>query len=211
MSTDLCVLLSEKFGAGLSTKDIYTLHIAKKPKPFVDGLIAGLRSNDKRIKNKCAELCSLVSADNPKLLYVYLGLFSDNLSSKDAMVRWEAACTLGNFAKCDSKKLLPPLIPALASLLTNKSIVLQGHVVKALGKIAGVYPTEAAGILGKLLASRRCFPGNRIGYLVDAMEYFLVQPALRKKASCFVARLADNEAGTISRKALRILKLAGRK
>lgn len=179
---------------------------AKKPKPHIAMLVTGLESKNKRIRNGCAELCSLLSAAYPELLYPYIDIFANLLQSKEPVMRWEAACTIGNLASSDSKKRVPLLIPVLTKLLRDKSIVLQGHAVKALAKVAVAYPKESGAIVDDLLKAAHQFPGNRIGYLIDAMEFFK-HASTRKKVMKFIIPLADSEIAAVAKKARRILKL----
>jgi len=78
--------------------------------------------------------------------------------------------------------------------------------VRALGKIARADPDRAPAILDALLGSTRFFPGNRVGFVVEAMEYFLGQDALVPRAREFVEGQASSEESVVAAKARRMLK-----
>jgi hypothetical protein len=206
MKTNIHKLLEGKWNDGTRPKDIFGKYVSKKPSSYVEAIVQGLKSKNKRVENGCAELASLLSEVEPELICPYIDLFTANLRAKEPVVRWEAACTIGNLAGNDKRKIIPDHIPELTKLLGEKSIALQGHAVKALAKIAKTYPREAPAILESLLAARTLFPGNRIGYLVEAMESFTNYEKLEKKALSFVSPLTDSEIGSVTKKACRVLK-----
>jgi hypothetical protein len=205
--TDIHETLAGKWGDGTRPRDLFRLHVMKNPKAHVATLVAGLRSGNRRIENGCAELCSLLSAERPDLLAPSFEIFRENLKSREAVLRWEAVCTIGNLAACDPKKRIPSLVSVLAQFLCDRSIVLQGHAVKALCKIVQAHPKEAPAIFEKLIASKSKFQGNRIGYLVDALEHFIGQPTLRRRLVDFVTPAAKSDIASVSKKAHRILRL----
>jgi hypothetical protein len=176
----------------------------------VQPILDGLRSGKRRVENGCAQLASLLSEAEPALLYPHLQVFSDNLSSKEPVLRWEAACTLGNLAAADTQRKLVACIPGLTKLLSDKSIVLQGHAVKALAKVARAFPDEGRGILEEFLKARSKFPGNGLGYLVDAMEVFVERSDSEKKIRSFLVSCERSEISSVAKRAKRILKLLDR-
>jgi hypothetical protein len=89
----------------------------------------------------------------------------------------------------------------LIGLLPDKSIVLQGHAVRALAKVARRHPQLAPKIWKALLAAERDFPGTRVGYLVEAAEAFVDHAALVRTIRPFVTRLAADERASVARKA----------
>jgi hypothetical protein len=128
------------------------------------------------------------------------------LDAKAPVVRWEAACVLGNLASVDADGELRPQITELAGLLYEKSIVLQGHAARALAKMARAYPDEAPGILDSLLAAEERFPGSRVGILVELMPYFDADSQLREAARAFAERHLDSEVKAVATKARRAVK-----
>lgn len=207
MSKDILEVLKGKRKDGTSLKDIFDNRIAAKPEDHVDTIIEGLASSDRNVQNGCAELASLVSEKTPDLLISSLALFVENLSAKEPMLRWEAVCTVGNLAKLDKKGVIVNQLPTLYGLLNDKSIVLQGHALKALAKIAHSNPDQAEFILKAILDAEDRFPGNRIGFVVEAMEVFIENRRFQKKIRTFVHPLAGSAINSVSRKAKKVLKL----
>ena len=207
MAKDILSTLDGKWEDGSRPADLYAAHIAKKPRDYVETIIKGLGSKKKRVQGGCAELASLLSADAPGLLYPHLELFAANLHAKQPILRWEAVCTLGNFAPVDKQKRLPRLVPAMAELLGHESIVLQGHAVRALAKVARAYPGEAKRIFEALRGSTQFFAGSRVGYVVEAMEAFAGDAALASKVREFLTPYATSEHAPVARKAKKALRL----
>ncbi len=203
---DLHRLLDGKWEDGTRPKDLYADHVAARPETYVETIVAGLDAPGRRVQNGCAELASLLSEAHPELLYPHVDRFAGNLGAKEKVVRWEAVCTVGNLAAADRTARIPPHLPAILPLLENDSIVLQGHAVRALAKIARAHPDRADEIFAALLRARKRFPGNRIGFLVEAMESFLDRDALKPKIRKFVTPLAESEIKSVATKARRVLR-----
>jgi hypothetical protein len=199
-------LLEGKWEDGTRPKDIYSQLVSKKPAIHVEAIISGLTSGNRRIENGCAELASLLSEDSPALLYPYISSFVENLDSKEAVLRWEAVCTLGNLAAIDKNRELPSCLEHLLGFLSDKSIVLQGHTVRALTKIARAYPDEEASIFRAILAAKDMFPGNRVGYLIEAMGSFLGNDGFKRRITQFVSPYAESETKSVASKAKKILR-----
>ncbi len=207
MTKDIITLLDGKWEDGTRPKDLYGLHVSRDPANYVDTIIDGLSSEKRRVQSGCAELASLLSEDHPELLYPSLDAFVGNLQAKEPVLRWEAVCTLGNLSRIDAKGLIPIHIDTIASNLDHKSIVLQGHSVRALSKIAKAYPNRAEDILNHLLRSKGSFPGNRIGFIIEAMGNFLAIVALVPRIKEFVEPYTTSDIKVVARKAKRILDM----
>jgi hypothetical protein len=199
-------VLDAKWEDGTRPKDLFELHVSKDPARYVGDVVAGLRAKERKVQNGCAELASLMSEREPKLLLPHVELFVANLDAKEAVLRWEAACTLGNLAASDGKKTVLGVVGKLIGLLDHESIVLQGHAVRALGKIARAFPESAPRILDALVRAAPEFPGTRVGYLVEAMETFTGLPALTPKARAFAREYEASELRPVASKAKRALK-----
>jgi hypothetical protein len=163
------------------------------------------------VQNGCAELASLLSEPHPELLYPHLSLFVANLCSRAKALRWEAVCTLGNLAAVDERRQICKLVPTLLLLLEDESIVLQGHAVRALAKIARANARRAGAILEALFAAAPSFPGNRVGYLVEAAEAFDGSPKLAARAVELVTPYRDSPVAAVARKAKRALRRLDRR
>jgi hypothetical protein len=169
-------------------------------------VIEGLHSEKRKVQSGCAELASLLSEDHPEIIYPYVNLFIENLEAKAPVLRWEAVCTLGNLSRVDKKKIISTHIDQLFSFLENKSIVLQGHSVRALSKIAETNPDEALGIFNRLLESRVFFSGNRIGFIIEEMNSFIPYKGLENRIRDFVKPYTNSNIKSVSKKAKKILK-----
>jgi hypothetical protein len=209
MAVDILSTLEGKWEDGTRPKDLYALHVSKAPKAYVATLIEGLGSKARRVQGGCAELCSLLSADHPELLAEHAGLFLANLTAKEPILRWEAACTVGNLAATAQAGRIAAHLDALIDNLRHESIVLQGHSARALGKVAKVNPKLAPKILEALFDAAPHFPGTRVGYLVEAAESFTAIPAMAKRIRELVTPYSTSELKPVATKARRVLKKLG--
>jgi len=203
---DIHRVLAGKWEDGTKPKDLYSMHISKKPTAYLNDIIEGLDSEERRVQSGCAELASLLSEDMPDLLYPHMELFVSNLEAQAPVLRWEAVCALGNLASVDKLEKIPTLIDRFAGFLSDKSIVLQGHSVRALAKIARGFSETASDILEMLLSHTDYFPGNRIGFIIEAMEPFEGKPEFAPRVMKFVEPYLESDIKSVVKKARRVMK-----
>jgi hypothetical protein len=199
-------LLDGKWEDGTRPKDLFAAFVAKDPAVYAADLIAGLEGDKAKVRNGCAELASLLSETHPELLFPKLALFQSNLGAQEPVLRWEAVCTIGNLVAADAKGATRASLEPITRFLQDKSIVLQGHAVRALAKMARAFPELAPGILKSLVSAADRFPGTRVGFVVEAMAAFTADDRLRKAAERFAAPYADSELKPVATKARKALK-----
>ncbi|MHA2379792.1 MAG: hypothetical protein ACXADS_10995, partial [Candidatus Thorarchaeota archaeon] len=195
-----------KWEDGTRPRELYSMHISKKPAAYLNDIIEGLDSEERRVQSGCAELASLLSEDMPDLLYPHMELFVSNLEAQAPVLRWEAVCALGNLASVDKLKRIPTQIERIVGFLMDRSIVLQGHSVRALAKIARAFPETASGILETLLNHTDYFPGNRIGFLIESMESFVDNPEFAPRVKRFVEPFLESDIKSVVKKARKVMK-----
>lgn len=203
---NLLKVLEGPWGDGTRPKDVFQKYVSKAPSDYLQDIILGMQSEKRKAQSGCAIVASLVSESHPELLYPHIGIFEKNLKASEPVLRWEAVCTLGNLARVDTEGRVLRHIDTVSSLLTHESIVLQGHSVRALSKIALVFPDHAPQILRSLIGSRDAFPGNKCGFLVEAMESFARYPSLLPTARAFVEEHTQSTEKSVATKARRVLK-----
>jgi hypothetical protein len=206
MAKGIHQLLAGKWEDGTRPKDVYALYVSKTPEVYLDAIIRGLQSPEARVRAGCAELASFLSEDQPALLYPFVDLFLANLDSKEPVARWEAVCTLGNLAVVDEQHKVSAAAKRIIPNLRDKSIVLQVHAVRALGRIARTNPDKGADIFNALVTAADAFPGNRIGFVIEAMEYFLEAKPLLPKVRVFVEPYLNSDVSIVVTKAKKMLK-----
>jgi hypothetical protein len=209
MPIDIQKQLDGKWEDGARPRDLFEMHLSSNPKPYVEQIMDGLTNGNRRVKNGSAELASLLAEQRPDLVYPYIDLFIENLGTRENLVRWEAVCTLGFLARSDSGKKIPPHLDALISLLSNKSIVLQGHALRALAKIAVAFPEEGKRIFDAMETSKTAFPGNKIGFVIEAMAAMAPLLELTHSLRDFVAGYQESDIKVVARKAKKALKILG--
>ena len=199
MQKSILDLLDGKWTDGTRPIDIYKLYISQNPTDYIETVIEGLHSEKRKVQSGCAEIASIISEYKPEIIYPHIDLFVNNLSAKEPVLRWEAVCTLGNLAFIYKNKHTVAHIDQIGSFLNDKSIVLQGHAVRALSKIAEAFPNEAPKILDRLLKAKEQFPGNRLGFIIEAMNHFLVYEELKPKIRRFVEPLATGDIQVVAK------------
>ena len=204
---DLHEALKGKWTDGTRPKDLYSLYVSKNPQAYLETVINGLSSDTKRVQSGSAILASMLAEEHPHLIYPYLDLFIRDLNSREPVLRWEAVCTLGNLAAADTEAVIPKHLGELTPLLREKSIVLQGHTVRALSKIAEANPAHADEILEELTHVTEFFPGSTVGIIVESLERFHGYPHLREKVKRFTEPYLESEVKVVARKARRVIKL----
>jgi len=122
------------------------------------------------------------------------------------VLRWEAVCTLGNLTKIDKDQKAGAAIDLMISYLKDKSIVLQVHSLRALAKIAKSQSDKAALILDAILGATKFFPGNRVGFIIEVMDYFLERKELLPKVKGLIEKYLESEVKVVARKARQIYK-----
>ena len=190
VTIDLHKTLNGPWEDGTRPSDLFHRHISSCPEAYVLPIVEGLACGVRRVENGCAELASLLSEQTPELLYSHIDHFITCLHSKEKIKRWEAVCTLGYLATCDSAaRNIPPHIETLIAFLTNKSIVLQGHTLRALARIAVAHPDTATRIHQSIIASAPAFPGNKIGFVIEALTLMAPLQNLRPGLITFITDL----------------------
>ncbi|MBN2714464.1 MAG: hypothetical protein JXX14_01340 [Deltaproteobacteria bacterium] len=203
---DLQVILAGKWDDGVRPKDLYANHIRNAPESNVAAIVKGLTSNDRKVQNGCAELASLLSEEHPQLLYPYVAMFIGNINAKEKILRWEAVCTLGHMASVDVKNAIVPYLPRIIVHMRDKSIVLAGHAVRALSRMALAYPEKSRDIFNAYLEAADAFPGNKIGFVIEAMEPLIGLNTLSSDIKSFVQPYKDSPVKVVAQKAARVLK-----
>lgn len=201
--------LRGKWEDGTRPKDIYSEYVSVEPEKYLDELLAGLDSTERRVQTGYAELVSLLSEDHPELLAPYIVKFIGNLDAKAPVLKWEAACTLGNLAGVDTEKKIPAILDVMYPFLEHKSIVLANHTVQALSKIAVHNPDRAEEILDKLIEKAPLFKKTTVGFIITALARYKDYEELLPKIKVFVEPYTESEMKVVAKKAKKTLKVLG--
>ena len=206
---DLYETLRGKWGDGTRPKDLYEAYISIEPERYLDLLISGLDSDERRVQTGSSELVALLSEEHPEMLAQNIDKFIGNLGVKEPVLRWEATCTLGNLAVVDSEKKIPTVLNVLYPFLEHKSIVLANHTVQALSKIAVHNPEKAEEILDKLIEKSPLFKKTTVGFIIEALSRYMEYDELHPKIKTFVEPFLESEMKVVATKAKRTLKKLG--
>lgn len=202
-------VLRGKWTDGTRPKDLYRLYVAEEPEKYLDQLLSGLDSDEKRVQSGSAELVAILSENKPELLAPYISKFIDNLDAKEPVLRWEASCTLGNLAVVDDEKQIPAVLDRMYSNLEHKSIVLANHTAQALTKIAAQNPDRAEEIVDKLIEKAPMFKKNTVGFIIEALTRLKDNDRVKPKIVAFIEPYLESEINVVAKKAKRSLKKLG--
>ncbi len=201
--------LRGKWEDGTRPKDLYTEYVSKNPGAYLEKLIQGLDSEERRVQTGSAELLALLSEDYPDLVAPFIDKFIGNLDAREPVLRWEAVCTLGNLARVDREKKVQSVLPTLYPLLGHESIVLANHTVQALSKIAENHHEKADEILGQLVKVAPHFKKTTVGFIIEAVARFKDYDELVPKVKEFVEPYLVSDMKVVAQKAKRTLKKLG--
>ncbi len=206
---DLFETLRGKWGDGTRPKDLYDQVVSVEPEKYVEQLLTGLKSKEKRVQSGSAQLFALISEDNPELVAPYIDTFIGDLDAKAPVLRWEATCTLGNLAVVDEEKKIPAVLDRMYPHLEHKSIVLANHTVQALTKIGKHNPDKAEEILDQLIEKAGLFKKTTVGFIIEALTRYEKYEELHPKIKAFIEPYLESEMKVVAKKAKRTLKTLG--
>ena len=206
---DLFDTLRGKWEDGTRPKDLYKQYVSVDPEKYLEQLMTGLDSKEKRIQGGSAQLLSLISEDRPELVAPYIDIFIGDLDAKAPVLRWEATCTLGNLAVVDEEKKIPVVLDRMYPHLEHKSIVLANHTVQALTKIGEHNPDKAEEILDKLIEKSPLFKKTTVGFIIEALARYKEYDELHPKIKAFVESYLESEMKVVAKKARKTLKILG--
>ena len=203
---DLAQALAGKWEDGTRPADIFREHVAPDPAPYVAAIIDGLVSGNRRVQNGCAELASLLAEKHPELLLGHVDLFEQNLASPEKVIRWEAVCATGYLASKVPESRAASWVPTLIPYLRADSIVLQGHTLRALARIGATCASESKAVFDALDGATDAFPGNRLGFVAEAMAILGQSVGVRQDVRRFLERLTGSGIRIVARKATKALR-----
>lgn len=206
---DLYEILRGKWEDGTRPKDLYAIHVSAEPEKYLDLMMSGLDSDERRVQTGSSELVSLLSEDHPEMVKPYLDKFFEYLDAKAPVLRWEATCTLGNLASVDTEKKIPAYLDKMYLQLEHKSIVLANHTVQALSKIGSHNPEKAEEILDKLIEKSPLFNKTTVGFIIEAFARYKDYSELHPKIKKFIEPFLESEMKVVASKAKKTLKILG--
>ena len=206
---DIFETLRGKWEDGTRPKDLYNQFVSVEPEKYLEKLLTGLKSKEKRVQSGSAQLFALISEDRPELVAPHIDIFIGDLDAKAPVLRWEATCTLGNLASADTDKKISAILDRMYPHLEHKSIVLANHTVQALTKIAQHNPDKAEEILDKLIEKSPLFKKTTVGFIIEAVARYKEYPELHPKIKEFIEPYLESEMKVVAKKAKKTLKVLG--
>lgn len=174
-------------------------------------IIEGISSNNKRMKNACARVVQLLSAEYPEKFYPHIDIFIRQLDGDDTILKWIAIDTICNLASVDRDNTVSGLLNKFFVFLSDDSMITAAHVIENIWKIAKAKPEYQKQIVNQLLRVAR-IPRNEecrnilLGKTIMTFAQLYNQIEEKKKVYSFVERQTNNQRSGTRTKAVKFLK-----
>jgi len=186
--------------------------ISKHPR-MVPILIAGLDSDDARVKFAAAKTLRLASERAPHLLYPHFDSLARMLDSDNAILRWDGAHILASLAPADHQERLELILDRYMDPITDREMIGAANCIQDAARIARAKPHLADPIAQHILKVEHGIyktPECRnvvIGHAITAFdEFFREINVPRRDVIEFIQRQVKNSRAATARKAEAFLK-----
>ena len=124
---------------------------ATKDHSLLHGILDGVYSSHANVKFKCAKALSIISKNEPRMLYPKFDFFIDLLDGESKVLKWNAIDVVANLASVDVNKRFEKIFEKFYSLLHEGSLITAAHVVGNSGVIVNAQPNLESRITSELL------------------------------------------------------------
>lgn len=200
--------------AQIKSREIKADYIAGKvaSPPLIAIIVKGIEAKDAATKYKCLKILSLVSAQNPGLLYPYFEVFTNLLNSPQNIVKWNAIDIIANLVPVDSENKFASIFYRFYALLEEGSLITSGHVMESSDIIARCRPDWEPAITKSLLSvediplpTDECRNILRGKVILTFARYF-AQSSLQKDMLEFARKQLENSRPATAQKARQFLE-----
>ena len=194
----------------IKAEDLYDRLV--KNQKYVEAVVEGLDSSNKRVKNRSAKLLKMLSADHPRKLKKYYARFVELLNSKDSILKWNAVAAVGNISRHLKPEEIEKLLPRLIRISKDKKMITGNLAVEALGKIAAKH-TEVRERITRALISASGVKHDTAecdnifkGKIIAAFDQYMKKPAeVPKKAVAFAQTQLKSRRNAVKTRAKKFL------
>ena len=182
---------------------------------LIEAILAGLQSQEARMRFGCAKALRLISEERPELVYPHFDFFVRLLDHPNKILQWEASLILSNLARVDTQEKFTSIFEKYFAPVPGPVMITAANVIRGGARVARAKPDLADRIAAEMLKVGRAkyktaeCRNVAIGHAILALgECFnLLQnrgpvirfvrgqisnerPATRKKAEQFLERLS---------------------
>jgi hypothetical protein len=146
-------------------------------------LAEGLTSGDFKLAGDCAEVMTNVAAENAELLVPFADALIREIGHENTRVRWESMHSLAEVASRIPNRVYA-IVPKLAEITaSDKSVIVRGYAIKALGEYGATSPTAASRVWPQLVKQLDRWEGKDTGKVLESL-FTLVShnPVLSERA-----------------------------
>ncbi len=172
---------------------------------LLDEIARGLGSADAKLAGDCAEVLTLVAAQQPPLVAPYADALIARLDHRNTRVRWEAMHALAEIAARVPDKiarLVPKLVEKIA---LDRSVIVRDHAIRALGAYGGTSAAAAHKAFPHLREATVLWEGKHVGKALAAMRQLVAADAsLAAEVRAVAQRFVEDRRVTVRKLAQRI-------
>jgi hypothetical protein len=186
--------------------------VSRKPE-LMESVIAGLGSDQARVKLASSKLVMLLSESSPDLVYPHFGLLARQLQHDNSILRWNAALSLAHLAPVDREEKIARILDVYLAPIAGPNMIDAGNVMRGAAIIALAKPYLAGKIAEAILeveaasyATIEC-RNVAIGHAIRAFEVFIRKIEDTRAVLAFVDSQTTNPRRATAAKAVRFLKM----
>jgi hypothetical protein len=175
-------------------------------------LLDGFCSSIAGVRFKSAKTLVLISEQQPDILYPYFDFFSDNLTNRNNILKWNAIDVLACLTRVDTKNRFDELFERFYGMLKEGALITAAHVIASSAVIATAKPHLEKRITEMLLKldavplpTQEC-KNILKGHAIETFGRYFDQIREKEKVVEFVKRELKNRRAATRRKAERFLK-----
>lgn len=174
---------------------------------ILDEIAAGLGYDDRKLVGDCAEVFTEVAKENPALVSPYADRLIPLIDHKDTRVRWESTHAVALVATLVPAQIAPLLPNLVTKIEGDKSMIVRGCVVIALGEYGRSGPEAADEVFPHLWAALHLWEGKHSKLVLEAMSKLTaVQPALKPEVQTAARQCLDHYRANVRRLAQKLIK-----
>lgn len=174
---------------------------------ILDEIAVGLEYDDRKLVGDCAEVFTEVAKENPVLVAPYVDRLIPLTDHKDTRVRWESTHAVALVASLAPAQIAPLLPNLVAKIEGDKSMIVRGCAVIALGEYGRSGPEATREVFPHLWAALHLWEGKHSKLALEAMSKLLVmEPALKPEVQAAARQCLDHHQANVRRLAQKLIK-----
>lgn len=134
---------------------------------LIDEIVGNISSKNYKIAFDCAEVLTMISEEQPKLLHPYTESIFKHLKHKKANVRWEIAHSLALASHLNGDFIEGKLDEILEVITQDESIVVRDYTIDILVGYALIGEKEAKVVYPYLVKSLFVYNSRHAGHVLD--------------------------------------------